>query len=144
MDTYTLFKIFNTAILLPWAMMIFLPRWKWTEWMIQTKLPILIIAAAYFALLMMDFIGGQGHGIDFSDLDSIMMAFSRKEVMLIGWLHYLAFDLFVGMWVLTDAQKIQFPIYLLVPCLILTLMFGPVGFLLYWLIYNILQQKQTM
>ena len=69
--------------------------------------------------------------MDFTDFESIRAAFSRPDVMLVGWVHYLAFDLAVGLWEFRDAQKRNMPHWLLVPCSILTLMFGPVGYALY-------------
>lgn len=133
MNTELLFNVFNTAILLPWILLIFLPKWQGTQKMIAWKLPVLIIGVVYLGLLLFDSLGTpEASPIDMLSLSSIKAAFARDEVMLIGWIHYLAFDLFVGMWESVDAQKQGVPHYLLVPCLILTLMYGPVGFVLYW------------
>lgn len=133
MNTELLFNVFNTAILLPWVLLICLPRWKGTQKMIAWKLPILILGVVYLGILLIDFFGtSEASPIDMLSLASIKAAFARDEVMLIGWIHYLAFDLFVGMWESVDAQKYDVPHMLLVPCLILTLMYGPVGFVLYW------------
>jgi len=134
MEIQLLFKIFNFGVLIPWAMMILLPKWKGTQWMIKTKLPVLVIAASYLFLVLWDALVTQGGAIDFTSMESIKQAFTRDEVMLVGWIHYLAFDMFVGMWELTDAQRLKIPHLLLVPCLGLTLMFGPIGFVLYWLV----------
>lgn len=135
MNTELLFKIFNYGVLIPWMLMVFLPKWKGTKWMIEVRFPVLILAVAYLVLLVEHFITGPaGAGVDFTSMQSIKAAFTQDKVMLIGWLHYLAFDLFVGMWELTDAQKNQLPHYLLVPCLGFTLMYGPVGFVLYWML----------
>lgn len=135
------FQFFNTSALIPWALLFFLPNWKGTQWMIRTKLPILIFAAAYLTFLGIDMMSSTAGPIDFSSFDSIRAAFGREAVMLVGWLHYLAFDLFVGMWELEDAQKLGIKHYLVAPCLFLTLMFGPVGFLLYWLLRTIVQRR---
>jgi len=75
--------------------------------------------------------GGLPEGGDFGSLGAIMRAFQEPWVMLAGWLHYLAFDLFVGCWEVRDAQRLEIPHLLVVPCLVLTLMLGPVGLLLY-------------
>lgn len=133
MDIELLFKALNYIVLLPWFLLIFLPQWKGTQWMIEWKLPIVFLAIVYTWLLLADFwMGPQGSGIDFTSLQSIQAAFGRQEVMLIGWVHYLAFDLLVGMWESVDAQKNRLPHVLLIPCLILTLLYGPMGFVLYW------------
>jgi hypothetical protein len=134
MDIQFLFKVFNFGVLIPWAMMIFLPRWKGTQMMLKSLLPVLIIAASYLFLVLWDALVSNGGAIDFTSFESIKQGFARDEVMLIGWMHYLAFDLFVGMWELRDAQRISLPHLLLVPCLLLTLLFGPIGLVLYWVL----------
>jgi len=135
MNTELLFNIFNTSILLPWALLLFFPKWKGTQKMIEWKLPVLIIGFAYLVILLTDFFMGTGGGpIDFLSLAGVKALFARDEVMLIGWIHYLAFDLFVGMWESVDAQKNGISHLLLVPCLIITLLYGPVGFVLYWVL----------
>src|SRR3546814_18320544 len=53
--------------------------------------------------------------------------------MLVGWVHYLAFDLFAGMWIARDADQKGFSRIVQFPLLVLTLLAGPVG-LLAWLI----------
>jgi hypothetical protein len=132
MDIQLLFKLFNYGVLIPWALMILLPDWKVTLWMVRTYLPVLIIAVSYLLLTLWDVFIVQGGAVDFLSLQSIKSAFSRDIVMLIGWMHYLAFDLFVGMWEMKDARRIKLPHLLLIPCLLLTLLLGPVGFVLYW------------
>ena len=57
--------------------------------------------------------------------------FGDEALLLAGWVHYLAFDLFVGSWEVRDAQRLGIPHLLVVPCLVLTFLFGPVGLLLY-------------
>lgn len=52
-------------------------------------------------------------------------------LLLAGWVHYLAFDLFIGSWEVRDAQRHGLSHLLVVPCLALTFLFGPVGLLLY-------------
>lgn len=133
MPTETLFTIFNTGVILPWLLLWVAPKWKGTQWMAKTQLPVLILAVAYLVFIIWAFTLPEETGIDFTNFDSIRAAFARPEVMLVGWVHYLAFDLAVGLWEFRDAQKRAMPHWLLVPCLIFTLMYGPVGYLLYML-----------
>jgi hypothetical protein len=51
--------------------------------------------------------------------------------MVAGWTHYLAFDLLVGNWEMRDATARGIPYALVLPCLVLTFLFGPAGWLLY-------------
>lgn len=144
MDYNLYFKIFNTSVLIPWLMMVVLPGWKGTQFLLKYPIFPLILAVGYTTFISIDIFGGGGNGMDFSSLDSIKQLFTRDVVVLAGWIHYLAFDLFVGMWELKDAQKHKIHHLLVVPCLILTLMLGPVGFLLYYIIRTILLKKQTV
>ena len=57
--------------------------------------------------------------------------FSNPWALLAGWIHYLAFDLLIGTWETRDAREHGVPHLLLVPCLVLTFLFGPAGWLLY-------------
>ena len=52
-------------------------------------------------------------------------------MLLAGWIHYLAFDLLIGSWEVRDARELGIPHLFVVPCLFLTFMFGPAGWLLY-------------
>ena len=53
--------------------------------------------------------------------------------IVLGWTHYLAFDLFVGLWIARDADAKGFSRIVQLPILFATLMAGPIGLLL-WLI----------
>ena len=53
-------------------------------------------------------------------------------MLLAGWIHYLAFDLFIGGWETRDAVRNGIPHLLVIPCLLLTFMLGPIGLLAYF------------
>jgi len=52
--------------------------------------------------------------------------------LVAGWIHYLAFDLFVGLWIATEADKAGISRWLQAPILVATFMFGPIGLLLFF------------
>ena len=58
-----------------------------------------------------------------------MALFTMPEIALAGWIHYLAFDLFVGAWEVRTARREGIAFLLVLPCLALTFLFGPAGFL---------------
>eukprot|EP01036_Dinobryon_divergens_P059175 gene59175-78960_t len=62
-----------------------------------------ILAVAYTGFMLMTL--SSGDPIDFTRLDGILAAFSNPSVMLVGWIHYLAFDLWVGAWEAEVAPK---------------------------------------
>jgi hypothetical protein len=64
-------------------------------------------------------------------LADVRALFSNDFLLLAGWIHYLAFDLFIGSWEVRDARRLGIHHLTVVPCLVLTFMLGPVGLLLY-------------
>ncbi len=86
-----------------------------------------LLAAAYVALLITHW-GAPG---DFMSLSGIGTLFRQPAVLLAGWLHYLAFDLLVGVAIVRRAQDDGMPRILLLPVLPLTFFFGPAGWLLF-------------
>ncbi|QIK96225.1 DUF4281 domain-containing protein [Sphingomonas sp. HDW15A] len=62
--------------------------------------------------------------------------------VVLGWTHYLAFDLFVGQWIAKDADNKSVSRLLQIPVLFLTLMVGPVG-LLVWLFVRERRARQA-
>jgi hypothetical protein len=68
-------------------------------------------------------------GGGFSSLSEVGMLFSHPGLLLAGWLHYLAFDLLVGAWEVREARRIGLPHGAVLPALLLTFLFGPIGFL---------------
>jgi hypothetical protein len=70
----------------------------------------------------------------FSSLAGVISLFKSPRVVLVGWIHFLAFDLMVGLYIATDAARVGIVHWWLLPVLFLTLMFGPMGLLLYLVI----------
>lgn len=70
----------------------------------------------------------------FGALDGVMSLFQDKTLVTAGWVHYLAFDLMVGIWIKRNSLKYGINHWLIIPCLLLTFMLGPVGLLIYLLI----------
>ncbi len=124
----TLFTIANTGILPFWLLLVVAPRWRWTQILCALAVP-LVIGSLYGWLLS----AGLGDG-DFNSLQGVMALFRNPRTVLAGWVHYLAFDLFIGAWETRDAMKLGISRWLLAPCQFLTLMFGPLGLMLYLLL----------
>ena len=91
----------------------------------------LLLGAVYMGGMVMAAMGHGAEGGGFSSIDGVRTLFSSDVGMVIGWTHYLVFDLFVGAWEARDAQRRGINHWLLIPCLLLTFMLGPVGVLLY-------------
>ena len=67
----------------------------------------------------------------FGSLAEVKVLFTNDRALLAGWVHYLAFDLFIGCWEVLDAQQRGVRHLFVIPCLALTFMLGPLGLLLY-------------
>lgn len=95
-----------------------------------TQIAIPAILAAAYALLIW---GGRGafEGGGFGSIEEVRILFANDGALTAGWLHYLAFDLFVGTWIARDGAARSVPALLILPCLPLTFIFGPTGLLLY-------------
>jgi hypothetical protein len=77
----------------------------------------------------------------FGSLNGVMELFTNRTAVTAGWVHYLAFDLLTGIWIKKNAQKYNINHLILIPCLLLTFMLGPIGLLLYLLV-RIIKAKQ--
>ncbi len=135
MNTDLLFQIYNSAVLVAWLAMWIAPRTRFTEFLAQTYIFPLVYSISY-TVLMTILLLQSGEFPDFGTFSSIVQLFTKPEAVLVGWIHYLAFDLFVGTWAYQDAQKRRVPHYIFLPCSVLTLMFAPAGFAAYWFVRN--------
>jgi hypothetical protein len=90
-----------------------------------------LLCLLYLALILGHWGGHKG---GFGSLSGVMLLFTDRWLVLAGWVHYLAFDLFIGSWQVRDARRNGIPYVLVVPCLLLTFLFGPAGLLLYLLV----------
>ena len=89
------------------------------------------LGIVYLTLLVMN---TPPEGAGFASLAQVERLFSSQWLLLAGWVHYLAFDLFIGAWEVRDAMRLNVPHLLVIPCLVLTFLVGPVGLLLYFII----------
>ena len=131
MDAALIFKICSNLVLPQWLLMIVAPRWKWTHKLVDSRIIPFLLAIVYAVYVFQIFPSDEG---GFGSLEEVMKLFTSEEAVLIGWVHYLAFDLLIGSWVLKTAQKKDIHHALVIPCLIGCFILGPVGFLVFWLI----------
>ncbi|MEX1251138.1 MAG: ABA4-like family protein [Hyphomonas sp.] len=131
----TVFSLINFAVLPAWLLLAVLPRSSITRTVVHSGLYPLLLGVFYTVTLVTGFaFGYSAEGGSFNSAAGVSQAFSHPHGILIGWSHYLVFDLFVGAWIARDAQRRGFPQLVLVPCLFFTLMLGPVGLLMYVLL----------
>ena len=122
------FAIANIAALIGWVLLIALPRQRWVSELVAPPVLPALFAGVYVAILVMSLKGSSG---GFSSLSAVATLFTQPWLLLAGWVHYLAFDLIVGSWEVSDARERGIPHVAVAPCLVLTFMFGPAGWLAY-------------
>lgn len=136
MDIETFFSLANGWALFAWLVLIFAPRGPKILALLM-YLGVFMLCLAYVVLagllLSGQVGGGAGEGASFTSLAGVMALFAAPAGAMVGWLHYLAFDLFTGMWIARDADHKGFGRIWQAPILLLTFLAGPVG-LLIWLI----------
>ncbi len=145
MDWNLAFSIINALVLPAWLLLIFLPRSKLTASVVHSALYPAVLGAIYVAGMVAAFGFGQSSGaVDFTSINGVRAIFAHPNGVIIGWTHYLVFDLFVGAWIGRDAVRHSIPHLATIPCLIGAFMFGPVGLLLYVLLRFGLRRKLSL
>ena len=122
----SLFQIANPIAMLGWIALILAPFAPRVTDLIAAVIIPLLMAVAYSALILAHWSGATG---GYGSLPDVMALFANPHVALAGWVHYLAFDLFVGAWATRTARAAGINHLLVLPHLVLIFLFGPAGFL---------------
>lgn len=126
-----LFQAGGSLALLGWLALALSPagvRWAAAARFAAGRVVPLLLAVPYVALFA-------GHGMGdggYASLAEVQRLFANPALLTAGWLHYLAFDLFVGSWIAERAGVLGLPHWLLLPLLALTFLFGPAGLLAFF------------
>ncbi|WNJ92528.1 ABA4-like family protein [Bosea sp. 685] len=126
------FMLGSLLAILGWLALLLLPRWRGLSAILAGAVIPAVLSLGYFVLIAVFWSEAKG---DFSSLDGIAGLFASRPLLLAGWLHYLAFDLFLGNWILRRAQEEAIPHWLMLPVLLATFLFGPIGFLAFLLLH---------
>jgi hypothetical protein len=121
-------------VLVGWAALLAAP-WKRAMCIIVARSVALILALTYVYQLLFTTVSVPSG--NFTTLAGVTALFSLAPNVMLGWSHYLVFDLFVGSWEVEDAGRRGLSHFWVAPCLILTLMVGPVGLMVYFIVRTI-------
>lgn len=133
MNPDLMFRLCGLLATLGWLGLLLTPVWpkhlrdRMPRFVFAICIPA-VIAVAYTAVILTHWAGHPG---GFNSLDAVMLLFTDRWLVVAGWVHYLAFDLFVGGWQIADSRQRGVPHLAVIPCLLLTFFFGPIGFLTY-------------
>ncbi len=135
------FSIANTTALTGWFLLVFLPNHKMTQLLVHRASISLLLSIGYlgYAVVAMS---SDAAG-DFQSFSGVMSLFQDHNWAMAGWIHYLAFDLFVGSWLQRESTRHGINHLLIVPCLLLTFILGPVGLLAYNLLKGAVKTIET-
>ena len=120
------FSFANSLALLGWIALALAPlRRRLADFLAGRAVPVLL-GLVYAGLVVRFWTESSG---GFGSLEGVAALFGHRGLLLAGWLHYLAFDLFVGAWEVREAERLGLPHAAVLPTLALTFLFGPIGLL---------------
>lgn len=136
-----LFELSGLLVLPFWVLMLFLPGWRRTERLMRSPRAAAGPAVLYALLVLPHFVE-HAPVLVRPELDRIAALLGSPAGATISWAHFLSFDLFVGRWIYLDARRRSVSAWLMAPVLFLTLLFGPIGFLLHLCIRRLYRRAE--
>lgn len=133
------FSLANTLALAGWiALAVSPPSARWTPWTwrVTGRLLPLAFALAYVVLLVT---APPAPGGGFGSIAAVRALFAVDAALTAGWVHYLAFDLFVGTWIAQRAALLGLHHLAVLPLLALTFVLGPAGLLAFFVLRAVLR-----
>jgi hypothetical protein len=127
----------NIGVLPFWVLIIFFPQSHLCKYLATSIFPIFLLSTAYIFILYKAYLGSFDFANNFSlylGLSSVSELFRDDYYLLMFWSHFVAVNLFIGGWILKDAQKLYVNKIVLTFPLIITYLIGPIGIFIYWVI----------
>ena len=127
----------NLGVLPFWLIIIFFPQSYICRYLATSIFPMFLLSCGYIFILYKAYLGAFDFDNNFSlylGLSNISELFREDYYLLMFWTHFVAINLFVGGWIVKDAQKLFVNKILLAFPLIITYLIGPIGILTYWII----------
>jgi membrane protein insertase Oxa1/YidC/SpoIIIJ len=141
MDAQLSFQLLNLLALVFWIVLLFFHGRKIYRLLISSGFAFILFGLIYLVLFITQFT------FDFeafTSIENMSSLYKNPWIILLGWVHYLAFDLLAGVWIRNDAKKSAIGKVVIVPSLIFTFMTGPFGLLIYLLIkYFVTNQSEV-
>lgn len=126
------FAAFNISVLPAWALLIFAPKWSWTDKIVHRVWIPGMLCASWVFIFVFKPDPPEGSGI--ATLEQFMLFVSSPYSALQIWVQLIVWDLIIGAWVGRDAIRNKIHHGFVVPCLICVLVFPPLGLLAYFVI----------
>lgn len=130
LDPAFLFQTSSLFVMPFWIAMVFFPRWERLVGIIRSPW-IAVVPSIYYAIMVIPGLIDLFAIVGNPQIDGLMGVLGTPLGTAISWVHFLAFDLFVGRWIYLDAHERKIHPVIIAPALFFTLMAGPLGFLIY-------------
>jgi hypothetical protein len=123
-----LYAATGTLIIVCWALLIVLPD-RSSRLIVVPKFGIPALFGLIYAGIMMAkfFDSGGGYG----SIAAVRALFAHDDILLAGWLHYLAYDFFIGVWIAEQADRMRLSRQMQALILVVAFMFPPMGLVLF-------------
>lgn len=133
MDYELLFSGAGALVMFGWLALLISP-WMpiWSD-----RIACLIIPAVLAMIYLTIVIAFPTERGGFGSFGGVSELFSQPHALMAGWIHFLAFDLFIGAWICRKARAEKIRFWLVALCLPITFLLGPAGFLLFTFIRGI-------
>ena len=138
MAVETLFGWSGQAAMIGWLVLVLGPRrWSIVRWIPKFIIP-LGLSLVYAVLMLINFFQSPG---GYGSLSDVRALFSNENLLLAGWIHYLAFDLFIGAWIGERADELGISRLIQPVFFAATFMFGPLGLALFLITHALYTSK---
>ena len=137
------FEVAGAPLLIFWALIVFLPKWSWTDRFYRTKLPMLYLAALYSVMIVYGLLMEPAMFATLLDPDlvGVQTLLGSQIGATAGWIHFLCFDLLVGTIIWRRALEKGHSFFWVSPIMVLTLFLAPMGWLLFEIMSFLLERK---
>ena len=127
----------NIGVLPFWLLLIFFPQSHLCKYLASSILPIFLLSGTYIFILYKSYLGSFEFDNNFSlylGIGYVSELFRNDYFLLMFWTHFVSINLFIGGWMVSDAQKFFVNKILLAFPLVITYLIGPIGIFIYWII----------
>ena len=133
----TLYMWINLGVIPFWFILIVFPQSHLSRIFVTSIFPFFILSGAYLFILYKSFLVGYNFNGNFNlylGLNELSRLFEDNLYLMMFWTHFIAINLFLGGWIVKDAQKFLINKVLLSIPLIIIYLVGPIGLFVYWII----------
>ncbi|MEM1443521.1 MAG: ABA4-like family protein [Verrucomicrobiota bacterium] len=134
------FQIVNLTALLSWIYLIAAARWTPRIFaVVRYAIPIFFALFYLFSMTQSE----PNEEAGFTSLEQVTAFFTQPWAIVAAWLHYLAFDFFVGCWILAKSKAEGIGHGWIVLPMIGTFLVGPIGLLLFLIVLGVRKRMRT-